>query len=216
MIEGGLCVITRRVERLGREHRDVAAAALEGGARLIQVRDKELSTRRLFEVVLDIRPLVRAAGARLIVNDRVDIALAAEADGVHVGDEDLPAAQARRLLGPEAIVGVSVASAAEARAAEAAGASYVSVGPIFATGSKPDAGRPIGAAAIGEIKRAVDVPVLAIGGIRRDNAAEMIRAGADGVAVISAVAEAADMVCATAELLRLIGGARPGPGGARG
>lgn len=216
MIEGGLCVITRRVERLGRDHRDVAAAALEGGARLIQVRDKELSTRRLFEVVLDIRPLVRAAGARLVVNDRVDIALAAEADGVHLGDEDLPAAQARRLLGPQAIVGVSVASAAEARAAEAAGASYVSVGSIFATGSKPDAGRPIGAAAIGEIKRAVEVPVLAIGGIRRDNAAEVIRAGADGVAVISAVAEAADMASATAELLRLIGGARPGPGGARG
>lgn len=199
-----LCVITARVERLGRGHLEVARAAVEGGASLIQLRDKELSGRALWEVAVQVRGLTRERKVSFIVNDRLDVAMAAGADGVHLGQDDMPVAAARELMGPGAIVGVSVANPEEAYAAEAGGASYVSFGPVFATASKADAGGPVGTGLLGAIKKAVSVPVLAIGGINRHNVREVMAAGADGVAVISAVAEAADMVEACATLRRLI------------
>jgi thiamine-phosphate pyrophosphorylase len=186
----------------------VAAAALEGGARVVQLREKSLCDRALWELAREMRRLSRRHGAVLIVNDRVDVALAVEADGVHLGQEDMPAPAARRIMGPEAIIGVSVGSVQEACAAEREGASYVSLGSIFPTGSKTDAGKAVGVGAIAELKHAVGLPVLAIGGINCDNVEAVIRAGADGAAVISAVAEAEDMVEATRELLRRIRGAR--------
>jgi len=216
VVQFDLCVITQRVVRLRspqveclkRGHLEVAGAALEGGAGLVQLRDKGLPDRALWELGREMRRLTRKRGAAFIVNDRVDIALAAEADGVHLGQDDMPVAAARRIMGAGAIIGASVASAQEARAAEAEGASYVSVGAIFATSSKPDAGGAIGVRAIGEVKHAVDIPVLAIGGINCDNVEAVIRGGADGVAVLSAIAEAEDMVAATAGLLRVIREAR--------
>jgi len=207
MPDWSLCVITRRGAP-GRDHLDIARAALRGGARLIQLRDKEMSGRALLEAARRLADLAQGHGGVLIVNDRLDVALAAGADGVHLGEEDLPIAAARRVLGDEAIIGASVANAQQAAEAEAAGATYVSVGSVFPTGSKADAGEPIGLAAVREVKRKVRLPVLAIGGISRDNVTEVIRAGADGVAVISAVASADDMERATAELLRLIADAR--------
>jgi thiamine-phosphate diphosphorylase len=207
MPDWSLCVITRRGAP-GRDHLDIARAALRGGARLIQLRDKEMSGRALLEAARRLADLAHGHGGVLIVNDRLDVALAAGADGVHLGEEDLPIAAARRVLGDEAIIGASVANAQQAAEAEAAGATYVSVGSVFPTGSKADAGEPIGLAAVREVKRKVRLPVLAIGGISRDNVTEVIRAGADGVAVISAVASADDMERATAELLRLIADAR--------
>jgi thiamine-phosphate diphosphorylase len=154
------------------------------------------------------RRMARKRGAGFVVNDRVDIALAAEADGVHLGADDLPVAAARRMLGPGAVIGASVANAEEAKAAEEAGATYVSVGSIFETSSKSDAGEAIGIGPIGDIRRATALPVLAIGGINSDNVDAVIRAGAHGVAVISAVSEAGDMVEATSNLGRLIRKAR--------
>lgn len=204
MTELQLCVITARVPSLGRDHIDVACAALEGGARMIQLRDKEASTAELLRLAEAIAPHCRQRGAVFIVNDRVEVALAVNADGVHLGPEDLPVAVARRLLGPAATVGASVANVEEAREAEAAGASYVSVGAVYATSSKPDAGAPVGPDAVTEVRRAVRVPVLAIGGITCDNVEAVIEAGADGVAVISAVAHAPDMVEATRCLLARI------------
>lgn len=211
-MELDLCVITHRVERLNRGHLEVAAGALEGGARAVQLREKRLSDRALWELGQQMRRLTREHKAILIVNDRVDIALAVGADGVHLGEEDLPVAAARRMMGPEAIIGASVASAQEARAAEEEGASYVSVGSIFPTASKADAGEAVGISAIGEIKHAVRLPVLAIGGIKCDNVETVIRGGADGVAVLSAIAEAEDMTKAAATLLRLIRKARAAAG----
>jgi thiamine-phosphate pyrophosphorylase len=208
MVGFDLHVITRRDRRRGRDHLAVARAALEGGARLVQLRDKKMGARALWEVGRSMRELTRSRGAAFVVNDRVDIALGVEADGVHLGPEDMPIEVARHVLGRQAIIGASVASPVEAQAAEAAGASYVSVGSIFATASKSDAGAPIGTQAIADIKRAVSVPVLAIGGISCENVKAVIDAGADGVAVISAVAEAEDMVAATAALLRAIREAR--------
>jgi thiamine-phosphate diphosphorylase len=203
-----LCVITQRVPRLGRDHLAVARAALEGGARTIQFREKEMTTRERLAIARELRQLTRAHAAALIVNDEVDVALAVGADGVHLGTDDMPVGIARRLLGSDAAIGASVANVREAQADEAMGATYVSVGSIFATGSKPDAGEAIGLQPLGEIKRAVHLPVLAIGGINCDNVEAAIRAGADGVAVIGAVAEADDMVAATRKLVRLIAAAR--------
>ncbi len=203
-----LCVITHRVDRLRRGHLEVARAALEGGASMIQLREKNVTDRELWALAREMRRMARKHGAGFVVNDRVDIALAAEADGVHLGADDLPVAAARRMLGPGAVIGASVANAEEAKAAEEAGATYVSVGSVFETSSKSDAGEAIGIGPIGDIRRATALPVLAIGGINRDNVEAVIRAGAHGVAVISAVAEAGDMVEATANLRRLIRKAR--------
>jgi thiamine-phosphate pyrophosphorylase len=203
-----LCVITARAPHLRRGHLDVARAALAGGARLLQLRDKELSSRALWEVAREIVRLARPHRAALIINDRLDIALAVGADGVHLGPHDLPLAEARRLLGPAAIIGASVSTAEEAQAAQEAGATYLGVGPIYPTSTKPDAGEAVGPARIAQIERTVSLPVLAIGGINRDNVGEAIRAGADGVAVISAVAEAQDMTGAVAALLQAVRQAR--------
>ncbi len=167
---------------------------------MIQLREKGLPTRALLELAEQVRALTREHSAAFVVNDRVDVALAAEADGVHLGMEDMPLAAARRLLGAERLIGASVGDPAEAGQAEAAGASYLGVGPVFATGSKADAGDPIGLGAVSEIKRAVSIPVLAIGGLTCDNVEKVIEAGADGIAVISAVAGAADMVAAARAL----------------
>jgi len=203
-----LCVITRVVPHLGREHLDVARAALEGGARFLQFREKEMTTRELVDTAGELLRLAREFGAVLVVNDRVDVALAVGADGVHVGESDLPVAVARRTLGPGAIIGASAATVESAHAAEAEGADYLGIGPIFPTGSKADAGEAIGLAPIAAIRAAVKLPVLGIGGINASNAVEVIRAGAEGVAVVSAVSDAEDMQRATAELLRRIAGAQ--------
>jgi len=203
-----LCVITRNVERLGRTHLDVARAALEGGATIIQLREKELDSRSLLDIAVQLRHLTRARGAAFIVNDRLDIALAADADGVHFGQTDLPVAIARRLMGPGAVIGASAGAVSEAEEAQAAGASYLGVGPVFATPSKPDAGDAIGVSLLAQIRRAVRLPLLAIGGITCQNVAEVIAAGADGIAVIAAVAEAPDMGEAAAGLRACVQQAR--------
>jgi thiamine-phosphate pyrophosphorylase len=204
MSEFDLCVITRRVESLRRDHFAVAQAALNAGSPMVQLRDKELSTLDLIAVARQMRTLTRRHGASFIVNDRADIAFAAEADGVHLGPDDLSVTDARRLLGSRALIGASVANVGEARAAEVDGATYVSVGAVFATGSKPDAGPPVGTDLITTVRNAVRLPVLAIGGITCDNVASVIDAGANGAAVVSAVAEAADMEQAARRLLELI------------
>lgn len=202
------CVITRHVPRLGRTHLDIAQAALEGGATMVQLRDKELSSRGLLDLALAIRRLTRLHGATFIVNDRLDIALACEADGVHLGQDDLPIEMARGALGPETLIGASVKTPEEAQAAQGAGASYLGVGPVFPTESKADAGEAIGLAGLRAIAHATALPILAIGGLTCDNVADVIRAGAQGVAVIAAVAEAPDMSAATAALLRCVREAR--------
>ncbi len=175
---------------------------------MIQLREKDQSDRDLWQLAVEMRELAREHGACLIVNDRIDIALAAGADGVHLGSDDVPIDAARRAMGADAIIGASVACPAEAEAAEGQGASYVSVGSVFATTSKPDAGEAIGISRIGAVKHATRLPVIAIGGISSENVGAVIRGGADGVAVLSAVAEAGDMAAATSELRRLICEAR--------
>jgi thiamine-phosphate pyrophosphorylase len=179
---------------------------------MIQLRDKTLASRALWQIGQSLRNLTREHGATFIVNDRLDIALAVEADGVHLGEEDVPISVARRLLGAAAVIGASVADPERARAAQAEGASYLGVGPVFETSSKPDAGAAVGTGPLAEIKRAVAIPVLAIGGVNCDNVSVVLRTGADGVAVISAVAEADDMAAAARALSCLIREARRAKG----
>ncbi|KYH33402.1 thiamine-phosphate synthase [Moorella mulderi DSM 14980] len=192
----------------GRPTLELVRQALAGGATAIQLREKDLPARELVELGREIRQLTRAAGATFIVNDRLDVALAVEADGVHIGQEDLPARVARELLGPGKILGVSTGTVLEARQAVADGADYLGVGSIYATRSKEDAGEPIGLAGLKAIRAAVTVPLVAIGGINSNNAAEVIAAGADGVAVVSAVIGAPDVAAAARELLAAVRRAR--------
>src|SRR6266446_7156154 len=160
-----LYVITDTVLSHGRSALEIARAALEGGADAVQLRDKSSPAFNLCRLVSEIQPQARKFGALLVVNDRVDVALVCGADGAHVGQEDLPAREARRLLPRPVVLGVSAGTREEARKAEREGADYVGVGPIFATATKPDAGEAIGLTRLSEIARSVAIPVVAIGGI---------------------------------------------------
>lgn len=207
MMDWSLYVITDAQLARGRSHIEVVRAAIEGGASLVQYRQKEGTTRQLVEEAQALRELTRQAGVPFIVNDRLDVALAVEADGVHVGQEDMPAGLARRLMGGR-IVGVSATNLQEALQAEQDGADYLGVGPVFATPTKPDAAPPMGLEGLAEVCRAVSIPVVAIGGINEQNAAEIIAAGADGVAVVSAVVAASDVAAAARRLREVIEAAR--------
>jgi thiamine-phosphate pyrophosphorylase len=161
------------------------------------LRDKRASKRALFAKAEAARRLVDGYDALLILNDHLDVALATGADGVHLGQDDLPYFAARRLLGREKIIGLTVHNVSQAREAQRWGANYVGVSPVFATATKEDAGKAAGVELVREISQAVTIPVIAIGGITLDNALQVIQAGADGVCAISAVLTAADV---TAEI----------------
>ena len=183
---------------------ELAAALLAGGARLLQLRLKEATSRELLRVSDAIRPRARAAGALFLVNDRPDIARAADADGVHLGQDDLPVAAARRILGPERLIGVSAHDVREALAAEAAGVDYIAVGPIYATTSKARPLAPRGLDLVRAVRASVQRPLVAIGGISPDTAPAVRRAGADGVAMMAALVRAPDVAAAVrAALARL-------------
>jgi len=202
----GLYVITDARPDLGRGHLEVAEAALEAGADAVQLRAKDVGGREMYELAVGLKELLgrRGSGTLFLVNDRVDVALAAGADGVHLGWDDLPPAQARLLLGEEKVLGVSASSTAEALAALEAGADYLGAGPVYPTGTKADAGEPIGLEGLREITGRVDIPVVAIGGITVDRVREVLEAGASGVAVISAVIGADDMYEAVLRLRRKV------------
>jgi thiamine-phosphate pyrophosphorylase len=191
-------------ERLseGRSTVEIVESAIDGGIDLVQLREKEMPARDRYDLGQELRELTRAAGVPLIVNDRIDLAAAVDADGVHLGDEDLPIAVAREQLGEAAIVGRSVSTAEAAREAERAGADYLGVGAVYPTDSKdtnPE-GTEIGLDRIEAVAEAVEIPIVGIGGVKPDNAAAVIGAGADGVAVISAITAADDPAAATREL----------------
>lgn len=197
----------------GRSHVQVVTEAVRGGATVIQLREKYASTRQMVEIGRTLRDITRDAGVLFIVNDRVDVAMAVDADGVHLGQDDMSADVARRLIGPNKVVGVSAATVEEALQAVRDGADYLGVGAIYATSSKADAGAAVGPARLSQIKAAVDLPLVAIGGISMHNAAETILYGADGVAVISAVVSASDIAQATRSLLAVVDEAKRQRGG---
>ena len=181
---------------------DQVAAAIDGGAGIVQLREKHLDHDAFLKEAKRFVALCREKGAVSIINDDVDIALAADADGVHVGQEDLAAGRAREVLGPDKIVGVSAHNVTEALAAQAAGADYLGVGAAFVTGTKTDA-KPITRETIRAVTAAVEIPAVAIGGITRENLPQLSGCGLAGVAVVSALFAQPDVKAAARELLAL-------------
>ena len=196
----------------GRSLADIARMVVAGGATLIQLRDKYGSTRRMIESARAIKAALAGTGVPLVINDRVDVALVAEADGVHVGQEDMGVEDARRLLGPKAIIGLSIKTVALANAAPIDLLDYVGVGGVYATTSKDNPNAPIGTAGLRDIvaafrARKPGFPICGIAGIDAGNAADVIAAGADGVAVISALSMKDDPQAAAHELRGIVDGA---------
>ena len=195
-------------EQTERDLVEAVTAALDNGVTCVQLRAKRLGGHEAFVLAGRLRDLSRSRNALFVVNDRVDLALAAHADGVHLGVHDLPVEAARAIAGPDLIVGYSPQTVDQAADARRQGADYVGIGPVFATASKDDAGQPIGIAGLVEHVRAAGIPAVGIGGITPDNAAEVIRAGADGVAVIRAILAASDPGAAASRLARAVRWAR--------
>jgi len=185
---------------------EIAKKVLAGGARIIQLRGKGLSSRELLEQAREIRELTRKVGATFIVNDRADIALLSEADGVHLGQDDLPISEARKILGTAKLIGISTHNLGQAMKAEQEGADYIGFGPVFGTKTKSDVEEAKGLQALREVKGNVKVPVVAIGGINLESLKDVIDAGADGVAVISAVVKAKNIEEATKGFIEVFKG----------
>ena len=188
-----LYIITDQRISHGRSHLEVAEAAIAGGATIIQFRDKEMKDAEALEVCREIHKLTSKKVIPFIINDRVEVAKALDAEGVHLGQEDAPLNFARKVLDKDKIIGISVETVEEALKAAEGGADYLGVGPIYPTATKPDAGSALGIFRLKEIKDSVNIPVVAIGGINEDNLDEVLKAGADGVAVISAVVSSPDI-----------------------
>lgn len=185
----------------GRTLAETVEAALSGGARAVQLREKDLSAAELLTLAGELRTLTRRFNARLLINDRIDVALAVAADGVHLGGHSLPVAIARRLLGPEKLIGVSTHHLDEIAEAASAGADFVTFGPVFATPSKAVYGQPLGADALRTVCAAAPLPVFALGGIKAGHVSLMHDCGAHGIAVISAIIAARDPRLATQTLV---------------
>jgi thiamine-phosphate pyrophosphorylase len=197
----GIYLVTE--EYGGRSHYDFAVSALKAGVRIIQYREKRKSSREMLDESLCIKKAVEDSGGIFIVNDRLDIALAAEAHGLHIGKDDLPLKKVREIAGERLLVGVSVSSVDEALRAEEDGADYVAVSPVFDTTTKEDAGYGLGLEMVRRIKAAVRIPVVAIGGINRENITDVVKAGCDACAVVSAITRARDPYKAAEELVEL-------------
>ncbi len=207
----GVYLVTEEALSAGRPSEEVGRAALAAGVRLIQVREKEGTARRAHAISLALRRATRERQALLLVNDRLDLALAAGADGVHLGQGDLPVGVARAMLGPDALIGLSITEPEQLDAPDVHEADYLGVGAVFPTGSKADA-HFSGLDLLTAARAAVDLPIVAIGGITTENAAEAVRAGAHVVAVISAITGAPDPAAAARRLLEAVGPGRAAPG----
>lgn len=197
----GIYVITDRELRQGRGHVEIARCAVDGGARIVQIRDKYASDRDFYNWALEIREITRRGNVLFVVNDRVDIAVAVEADGINIGQSDMPISAARKVLPESTFIGVSCSNIDEALQAEKDGADYLGFGPVFATATKLDAAPDTGIETLWNVVKAVSVPVVAIGGIGAGNMIDVMKTGVCSVSVVSAVVCADDMLKATAELV---------------
>jgi len=196
----GIYLVTDRGLCRGRLLLDVVAQAVKGGAACVQLREKEMPTRAFVEEALAVKNILAPHRIPLMINDRIDVALACGADGVHIGQEDMPYETARRLLGPKAIIGLSVETWADVEASRDLDVDYLGVSPVFATPTKTDTKEPWGLEGLRKIKAFSRHPLAAIGGISEANAREVTEAGADCLAVVSAICSAENPAVATARL----------------
>lgn len=204
MIDYSLYLVTDRSLSKGRSNREIVEAAVAGGVTCVQLREKHCGTREFIHEARALRPLLRDHNIPLIINDRLDVALAVAADGVHLGQSDMPIAMARKIAGRSLLIGISAESADDALKAEQEGADYIGISPVFSTPTKIDTAPPLGLGGVSKIRGLVDIPLVGIGGINLDNAASVIGAGADGVAVVSAIVSAEDPTDATSMLKTLV------------
>jgi thiamine-phosphate pyrophosphorylase len=188
----------------GRSNLEVLDALIEGSANIVQLREKKLSDRDFFYLAREFRRRTAQAGMTLIINDRLDICRAVNADGVHLGQDDFPVDEARRLMGPDTIIGASTHSLEEALQAVKDGADYINVGPIFATQTKQHTGPPVGLDLFKQINERVKIPITVMGGIKLDNLDQVLDAGARRIAVVTAVTAADDMAATVREFRRRI------------
>ncbi|MDB5570257.1 MAG: thiamine-phosphate pyrophosphorylase [Hyphomicrobiales bacterium] len=198
-----LCLVTDRDVGRGRALVDIVAQAVAGGVTMVQLREKTATTREFLEEARALKALLTPLGVPLVVNDRVDIALAVDADGVHVGQTDMPVAQVRALLGPRRIVGLSITSAEQMRREDAGRTDYLGVGPLYLQHTKPNASTPLGVEGFRTLRAMTDRPVMAIGGLKAGNSAPVLAAGADGLAIVSGIVGADDPRAAAAQLRAL-------------
>jgi len=206
LIDFNLFLITDRKQLPpGRSLVETVAAALEGGVRAVQLRERGLSAAELYPLALELRELTTRHGARLLINDRLDVALAVGADGVHLGGHSLPVAAARKILGPDKLIGVSTHRPEEVTAAQRGGADFVTFGPVFFTPSKAAFGEPVGPDRLSEVCAASPLPVFALGGVTLERLPELLSAGSRRVALISAILAAADPTAAAATILARLG-----------
>ena len=199
-----LYLVTDRSLSRGRPNRDIVREAIAGGVTCVQLREKACDTRQFIAEARELMALLQPVGIPLIINDRLDVALAVGAQGVHLGQKDMAIADARSLVGPKFIIGISAESLADAVRAEAEGADYIGISPVFATATKKDTAAPLGLEGIRRIRASVELPLVGIGGIDEENVAAVISAGADGVAVVSAIVAAACPRTAAANLKQRI------------
>ena len=207
-VEYSLYLVTDRVLAGRKSLIDIIKQAIKGGVTIVQYRDKNESTGNMIKTSLDLQILTKLKNIPLIINDRLDVMLAINADGLHVGQDDMPAAIARQLIGKNKILGVSVKTVEQSIKAEKDGADYLGVGDIFGTMTKPDAGQPIGLDILQQIRQAVSIPIVGIGGINLTNANDVIISGADGIAVISAIIGQDDPYASAKKLSSIIKSSR--------
>lgn len=199
-----LYLVTDRDLSLERPLVEVVTAAVQGGVTCVQLREKNCTGREFLQQAIQLKSLLAPLKVPLIINDRVDIALAVDADGVHLGQHDLPLADARSLLGPERLIGISAETVQDALEAEQNGADYIGISPVFSTPTKTDTAQALGLAGIRKIRQQTSIPLVAIGGISNVNAAQVIQAGADGIAVVSAIMSATAPDQAAKELRQIL------------
>lgn len=183
---------------------DVVDDALKGGVRGVQLREKDLSSRELYELAYDMRKLTAKYNARLIINDRIDIALAVEADGVHLGYNSMPIHRARKLLGSSRLIGLSCHNQVNAIMAQENGADFITFGPVYYTPSKANYGKPVGVEKLDTVCHLLDIPVYALGGIKKVNIAEVMAAGASGIALVSAIIASDDPTTEAKEMISML------------
>ena len=206
-----LYLVTDRGLSLGRATVDIVRAAVAGGVTCVQLREKECSTRQFVAEARAVREVLAGTGIPLIINDRIDVALAVGADGVHLGQTDMHIADARRLVGTDMLIGISAECVEDAVRAQAEGADYIGISPVFSTPTKTDTAPALGLDGVALIRAAVSLPLVGIGGIGPGNAAKVIRAGCDGVAVVSAIVSDPDPRKAATELKTIIRQAKEHP-----
>jgi thiamine-phosphate pyrophosphorylase len=201
-IDYSLYLVTDRSFLNNKSIKDAVEEAIKGGVTMVQVREKDVSSREFYKVALEVKQITDKYKLPLIINDRIDIAQAVDASGVHLGQSDLPLKLARDILGKDKIIGISVGNVKEAKEAERDGADYVGIGTIFFTGTKKDIKTPIGIEGLTEIVKSIGIPSVAIGGINEENAKDVLNSGTDGVAVISAILGKEDVRKAAEEFRR--------------